>query len=128
MTNRTTNSLKHNIITDKIYPLDMYLKSFIYSGYLEIKLSNDLDELTILFENPSTFRVAQESARLNSLDDYQDYLKYKLLESMGSEYLDWFKAESFIPENLPFRHFVILTPNEIVDVISQFSPIITNSN
>ncbi|WP_137662750.1 hypothetical protein [Enterococcus hulanensis] len=114
---------------------NMYKASYVqlidFEG-LEIHLVfNDTENLlNIKFVHPVlAYQNIDEGRRLKTLEylsenyDSQFFTDWTLFEVKNSSYLTWFHTESFgINEDEKVFHYVILTENDVVDILSLYKP------
>ena len=96
------------------------------SGVLEIALlRDDGGKFELLFPSYLAYRKLDEGDALRVLKDAADSTKlgrsfYRVEES---DFLDWFIAQrGGIRANDPLIHFVVMTMNDIIDVICRDAP------
>lgn len=100
----------------------IYLQKITYkpdSLVLLLASSKDKSEFHIKFNSIYSFGLADEGDLLNYLPGI--HVGIYLIEN--SQYLKWFHEQnnnSYINENI--LHFVIGTPNEVIDVLSSEKP------
>lgn len=108
-----------------------YVQLIDFEG-LEIHLVfNDTEDLlNIKFVHPVlAYQNIDEGRRLKTLEylsenyDSQFYTDWTLFEVKNSSYLTWFHTESFgINEDENVFHYLILTENDVVDILSLYKP------
>ena len=102
---------------ERSFDLDRLLDE---SGVLEIALlREDGSKFKLLFPTYLAYRRLDEGDALGALKDAADSTKlgrsfYRVEES---GFLDWFVAQGGIHSRDPLVHFVIMTANDIIDVI-----------
>ena len=79
----------------------------------------------IKFESCLAFRVIQEGYALKTLGQ-QEFLGINwLFTTIESNFIDWFDQETEEMYGNSFRQFIIVSHNEIIEVITNYEPIIT---
>lgn len=128
---------EHNIMreiwecyaTEKI-PIGKYevIEIIQNSNGTEIDMESEEHKMIIKFEFADALRVSDEGRRIrtyNKIIEIQNYRKdfngVPLYEAFNSEFYNWAKKES-AGYYTDFRHYVIITMNDIVDIISSCSP------
>ncbi len=100
---------------------------------ISLKFSDENDENTeieITFtEHALSYRNRDEGEFLRKFkylgDEYGDefYTKWSLFEVDSSHYVQWFNEESLgIHQDENIRHFVFITMNDVVEVLSTYEP------
>jgi hypothetical protein len=83
--------------------------------------------LIVLFEHYFSYRNTDESERMKTLNRYPILTsgKYPFFVLEESDFIEWLKRESLdtLDENL--KHFIICTPNDIVDILSIDMPVVS---
>ena len=101
-----------------------------YDGLKIILKGENIDDIekTIIFEDYYGYRNFDESFRLKTLNSFDVLCKPRVLFKVAhSDFLNWFKEESLsMYESEKLNHFIIATPNDIIDVISKEEPIVKN--
>ena len=118
-----------------------YIKEILDSideGFKVKLLENGNQEkgVTIFFdESVWIYKYTDESfrqytvAKLNAQYGVDFYAKWTFFKIENSDYLKWISEESYgMYDNLEWRHFCILTDNEILDIIAVYEPEVTLSN
>lgn len=98
------------------------------SGTLELTLSSsdkDMNKVRIVFEWMHSFRVTDEGDLLKM----QDALEGKMIMGVyiveDSNYLSWFNEQSAnIHDGDLINHYLIVTGDDVIDVLSSVSPTI----
>ena len=94
------------------------------SGKLKIllkKFGQDEVTLVILFDGTLTYRVAQEAARMLTINDNAPMPLFSV--STNSEFLDWFKEDSGgMFNDWSLMHISICNTDNIIDVITNQYP------
>ncbi|WP_374018193.1 hypothetical protein ABU162_29960 [Paenibacillus thiaminolyticus] len=119
----------------------------LQSKYQLVKVTFDCDGLAIIlassetsselflqFKSPFSFRTTDEGKRLKLLNRLNekfgdDFVRTSSLFMVyESEYLKWINDETYyMYENQNLYHFVILTDNEVLEILSPLHPV-TNMN
>lgn len=100
---------------------------------LKILLSAYADEkkqVQIIFEDSvDSYRCTDESLRLTSLSEFHAqlgdnfYKPWTFYRVNNSAYLKWLSEQSHgIYEPEFFKHFLLLTSNEVIDIIATYEP------
>jgi hypothetical protein len=82
--------------------------------------------LRITFDPALAYRNVDDGDRLKSLSEWAGDEDWSLFTIENSAFIDWFidenhpKYDRYDRENIV--HYSIMTPNDIVDVISEFKP------
>jgi len=106
------------------------LVNFRYSsGALKITLSstqeNKMDEIQIVFDWVHSFRITDEGDLLKLQDDLSGQMLTGFYVVEGSEYLSWFNNQSYnIHNNDNIVHYLIVTSDDAIDVLSSVKPLI----
>ncbi|MCL9674582.1 hypothetical protein [Citrobacter sp. MNAZ 1397] len=125
-----TKKLKH-IKNDGFCFKNRFLVNFRYSsGALQITLSstqeNKIDEIDIVFDWVHSFRVTDEGDLLKLQDELNGQMLTGIYLVEGSEYLIWFNNQSAnIHDNDEIVHYLIVTSDDVIDVLSSVKPLIT---
>ena len=108
---------------ERLFDLDRLLDE---SGVLEIALlREDGGRFDLLFPTYLAYRKLDEGNALQALQDAADSTKlgrsfYRVEES---DFLDWFVAQGHgIRASDPLIHFVVMTMNDVIDVICLNEP------
>jgi len=88
---------------------------------LSCDLENEEKVLVIYFDSLFSYRVTNESYRLKFIMVH-NIEKPSFFIVKDSSYISWFKDESFHVYQSNILHYIILTGNDIIDVISEFKP------
>ena len=99
------------------------------SGALKITLSstqeNKMDEIQIVFDWVHSFRITDEGDLLKLQDDLSGQMLTGFYVVEGSEYLSWFNNQSYnIHNNDNIVHYLIVTSDDAIDVLSSVKPLI----
>jgi len=98
------------------------------SGTLELTLSSsdkDLNKVRIVFEWMHSFRVTDEGDLLKMQDDLEGKMITGVYIVEGSNYLSWFNEQSAnIHDGDLINHYLIVTGDDVIDVLSSVSPTI----
>ncbi|EDT4881533.1 hypothetical protein B6B03_004688, partial [Salmonella enterica subsp. enterica serovar Berta] len=74
-----------------------------------------------------SFRVTDEGDLLKMLGEQKGKMRVGIYKVEDSSYLEWFNDQSFnIHEKEKIIHYLIVTVNDIIDVLSSESPVISN--
>lgn len=110
-------------------PETLYLEELKYdSNGLTLSLTekDDAPILIIHFDEDLSHRIADEGNLLRTVskaERSQEALRWTLFKVENSLYLQWFHEESsYKYESDNLVHYLIATPNEIVDVLNLNSP------
>lgn len=112
-------SLKGSQITDFHYR----------AGSLEIIVTLDgvNSDFRFFFDWTHSFRVTDEGDLLKMLGEQKGKMRVGIYKVEDSSYLEWFNDQSFnIHEKEKIIHYLIVTVNDIIDVLSSESPVISN--
>lgn len=91
--------------------------------------SDDEQRIEVIFGHSAlSYRVTDEGDLLQTLDFWSseygnEFFSWALYKSSNSSYINWFHEEScekFEGESL--EHYVFITPNEIIEIISANPP------
>lgn len=83
-------------------------------------------EAIINFDFFYSYRNTDESYRLKTINELRCMSESSIFISTNSDYLDWFNYESLgIYSNEKQKHYVILTSENVIDVLSLDEPSIT---
>jgi len=108
----------------------MYLEGLHddYEGFrLVLKGEKEEDKcVKLLFESNLGYRNLDESQRLKTLNENPILTeKWSFYKTNKSLFLDWFKNESYnVYDSKEITHYIITTPNDIIDIISDEEPIV----
>ncbi|WPU24794.1 hypothetical protein RI049_08665 [Cedecea neteri] len=100
------------------------------SGTLELILaSGHADETKksrVAFDWVHSFRVTDEGDLLKMQDDLNGQMVIGIYTVEGSRYLTWFNEQSVnTHDGDNITHYLIVTDNDVIDVLSSVSPIIS---
>ena len=86
----------------------------------------DDKEITMIFEDYYGYRNFDESFRLKTLNNCESLCQPRVFFKVKkSNFLNWFNTESFELQNTEsLTHYILATPNDIIEVISDEMPII----
>ncbi|KJV48286.1 hypothetical protein VH86_11545 [Pantoea sp. BL1] len=104
------------------------LVDFKYSSsMLQITLSSTEkskgDEIEIVFEWIHSFRVTDEGDLLKRQAEFNGKMLTGFYEIEGSKYLHWFNNQSAnIHDNDRIIHYLIVTSEDVIDVLSSVKP------
>lgn len=80
----------------------------------------------ILFESYLSFRAIDEGDALKTLCEQDFDGKTWLFFALASEFIDWFNSQSSNIRKGTFKHYIIVTQEEIIEILSEDDPIITS--
>ena len=81
--------------------------------------------LRMFFESILAYRNVDEGYMLRTLESIKDREIFPLYTVHNSIWLRWFHEESYnIVSNKMITHYSIVTPNDIIDILSEFEPIV----
>lgn len=114
----------------------MYLESFVYdTNGIEIVLEceNENIAIRILFDSSVlAFRGSDEGRRLSTIifleENYGSafYANWTFFKIDNSSYVQWFNEETYnIYSNYHIEHYVFLSADDIVEVLSIYPPTVT---
>lgn len=108
-------------------PNRIYLQALIddVNGLqLFLKEENSNDRIVIIFKNYLGYRNFNESERLKTLSQFPVLTQYSgLFIAEKSLFIDWLVRESFgILDKKNLIHFILSTPEDIIEIISQKPP------
>lgn len=114
-------------------PQKIYLDTFVDDNEgIVMTFSDEKDEKKILIQFDGmvlTYRNTDEGSLLKTLDfldqhyGHDFYSSWPLFKVKNSEYLNWFlKESSGIYELGEIEHYVFITPNDVVEVLSTYAP------
>lgn len=107
------------------------LSDFKYlSGVLELTLSlngeNIINKVRVVFDWIHSFRVTDESDLLKMQDELDGQMITGIYTVERSDYLSWFNEQSAnIHDGDLIDHYLIVTCDDVIDVLSSISPTIT---
>lgn len=82
--------------------------------------------LRVSFDRGVTYRVHDEMDLMKTLDESEGLLnsKWCLFTVENSNYLAWYHEQSYDTRqsSTPIVHFAIYTPNDCIDMLSNYSP------
>ncbi|EBX9240329.1 hypothetical protein DRF02_24835 [Salmonella enterica subsp. salamae] len=99
------------------------------AGGLEIIISLDgvSPDFRVFFDWSHSFRVTDEGDLLKMLGEQSGKILVGIYKVEKSSYLEWFNDQSVnIRSKDNVAHYLIVTVNDVVDVLSSEPPIITN--
>lgn len=108
-------------------PEEFYFESMVDNAQnLTLLLSSPGQSglVKIVFEDHIGYRVFNESERLKTLNRHIELMDpWSLFESNNTEFVDWLVEEaSGTVESGDIHHFLIKTPDEIIEVLSWTYP------
>lgn len=96
------------------------------SGMLELALSSvdkGNNEVRVVFEWVHSFRVTDEGDLLKMQDELEGKMIKGIYVVEGSNYLSWFNEQSAnIHDSDLINHYLIVTGDDVIDVLSSVSP------
>lgn len=100
------------------------------SGTLELVLASgrgdDMDKNRVVFDWVHSFRVADEGDLLKMQDDLNGQMLTGIYTVERSQYLAWFNEQSAnIHDGDNIIHYLIVTGDDVIDVLSSVSPTIS---
>jgi hypothetical protein len=108
------------------------LADFRYlSGTLELVLTSShadkTNKIRVVFDWIHSFRVTDEGDLLKIQDELNGQMLKGIYTVEGSHYLTWFNEQSGnIHEGGSIAHYLIVTGEDVIDVLSSVSPIIVS--
>ncbi|WP_114194166.1 hypothetical protein [Edaphovirga cremea] len=113
--------LQHNQLSDFRYLF----------GTLELVLASSHADKTkkirVVFDWIHSFRVTDEGDLLKMQDELNGQMLTGIYKVEGSYYLTWFNEQSAnIHDGDPIDHYLIVTGDDVIDVLSSVSPIISS--
>ena len=95
-----------------------------------IDLDDEINRVSIFFENTVlALRVCDEGDRLRTIQGVlankgdSFFVGWPIYIVKNSEFSKWFENETFeIRKQESFKHFAIVTPNDVVDILSNHEP------
>jgi hypothetical protein len=110
----------------KNIPETLYLEGLHddYEGFRLLLRDEKLSRmLRITFDPPLSYRNTDEGDLLKTDQIAEGFLKWPLYTVENSRFLKWFHEESLeIHRNENPIHYAIITPNDVVDIISCYPP------
>lgn len=123
----------------KEIPPAFWLEDFKYSEglltlYVQDQIDKSLPMLTICFNDFLAMRITDEGDLLKHTSDVDEslreipkkpgyYYRWGLFTVENSHYIEWFNKDILGKnENLDIIHYVVKTPNEIVEVLVSTDP------
>ncbi|MGC6390115.1 hypothetical protein ACMV8I_21055 [Ewingella sp. S1.OA.A_B6] len=115
------HSLQHDQLVDFRY----------LSGVLELVLASSHADKTnktrVVFDWVHSFRVTDEGDLLKMQDELNGQMLKGVYTIEGSHYLTWFNQQSAnIHEGDSIAHYLIVTGEDVIDVLSSVSPTIVS--
>ena len=114
-------------LVEELFSLDMLVEK---DGLLQIYLRRDDGKLTISFDSYLSYRKGDEGDLLKVIEevDASSRLGCTLYEVTSSNYMDWFVDQCYgIRSITKIKEYMILTENDVIEVISIDGPIIVRS-
>ena len=115
-------------------PEILYIDSIIddYNGFRIIVTGEEKESkrFELNFENYYGYRNFNESERLRTLNDTPELtIKWSLFKAYNTDLIQWIVEESLgIVETSSVEHYVIATPDDILEVLSSSPPIVRVMN
>ncbi|HMM19099.1 MAG TPA: hypothetical protein PKA10_00075 [Selenomonadales bacterium] len=119
-------------------PSKMYLERFVddKSGISFLMTGKDGSQIQIVFDGSVlSYRNTDEGRRLKTINFLEQkygkefYATWSMFKVVKSEYLEWFGQETYNMYNdYSIVHYVFLTCNDILEVLSTYEPQITFIN
>ncbi len=108
-------------------PEKLYAEGIIddYEGFrILLKGTEKTDKmLRIQFNVALAYRNSDEGDRLKSLSEWASYEKHSLFQVDESNFIDWFLEQNYSKyKKEELVHYLIMTPNDVIDVISLEKP------
>ncbi|HNC99277.1 MAG TPA: hypothetical protein PKW90_24300, partial [Myxococcota bacterium] len=100
------------------------------NGNLSIRLCDEAGtNFELLFEGFLAYFVADEGNRLQSLTECQEFIPAPFFTVTNSRLIDYFDCESqgrlqYGDQMKKVLHFVVLTLNEVVDILTMSPPVL----
>ena len=86
-------------------------------------LATDGTRVRLVFDDYRAYRKRDEGDALRMLNDAKGALGRSFYRVEGSEFLEWFHAENYDTwRDRPLTHIVIMTIDDIIDVICRSEP------
>lgn len=83
--------------------------------------------IKVVFDWVHSFRVTDEGDLLKMLDELNGQMTTGIYIVGESNYLSWFNEQSFsIHDDESINHYLIVTGDDVIDVLSSVSPMITS--
>ncbi|AMG68802.2 hypothetical protein U2T78_000185 [Providencia stuartii] len=82
------------------------------------------EELSLIFEWIYSFRVTDEGDLLKMLDHFNGQMTTGVYKVKNSSYLEWFHEQSENIHDDIIEHYLIVTLDEVVEVLAAVEPII----
>lgn len=139
-------SFRRNLNMEEIWERWEPVKNFPEEIYLE-SLTDNKNGVTLQFETPDdrtilinfdsgvlSYRNTDEGDLYQTICDLDKkygsdfYSKWSLSKIRHSSYLKWFKSEGCgkWDDNDEIEHYVFITPNDVVEILSSYSPSINS--
>nr|WP_282551282.1 hypothetical protein [Providencia stuartii] len=101
------------------------LRSIKYDrAVLSLSLIKPDEELSLIFEWIYSFRVTDEGDLLKMLDHFNGQMTTGVYKVKNSSYLEWFHEQSENIHDDIIEHYLIVTLDEVVEVLAAVEPII----
>jgi len=125
---------------ERILSIDIGVHTFNNSNLKDVKYFSGSLELTfnlfyggvksnilVAFEWIHSFRVTDEGDLLKMQDDLNGQMIAGIYTVEGSHYLSWFNEQSSnIHDEESIKHYLIVTGDDVIEVLSSVSPTITS--
>jgi len=123
---------KWSKVFESIIPLGVYQSSIIYNNQvgLCIRLENSFNVVNINFNSVTSFRILDEGIILGGLFNEkeitllkEDHFSNSIYQINGGEYSEFIKkVGKELYEFLGLKHYIIVTENTIIEVITKWNP------
>ncbi len=108
---------------------DRQLVDFKYSsGTISLVLSSNKEgKIKVVFDWVHSFRVTDEGDLLKMQDELNGQMTTGVYIVGESKYLSWFNEQSSsIHDGESINHYLIVTGDDVIDVLSSVSPMVTS--
>ncbi|MFA6095073.1 MAG: hypothetical protein WC757_04285 [Candidatus Paceibacterota bacterium] len=98
-----------------------------YEGFRILLVGEDERSpiLRIKFDSARSYKNSDEGDLLKTIASINNPGRSSLFLVENSSWIKWFHEETYgIHKNKNFKHFAIYTPNDCIDVMSEFAPIV----
>lgn len=95
-----------------------------YEGFRILLRENDRSPvLRIMFDAVRSYRKSDEGDLLRTIASINDPGRSSLFIVDNSSWVEWFHEETYdIHKDRDIKHFAIYTPDDCIDVLSEFEP------
>jgi hypothetical protein len=95
-----------------------------YEGFRILLRENDRSPvLRIMFDTVRSYRKSDEGDLLRTIASINDPSRSSLFIVDNSSWVKWFHEETYdIHKDRDIKHFAIYTPDDCIDVLSEFEP------